>query len=308
MARHVENAQGGRLPRRAAAGRVGRPIRSSRAIPATRWPGVAAARRRRRVQLRPEGLRAQGKAFIEALRLFSHLANVGDRRSLVIHPASTTHFRSMPPRAGRDHAGDDPPVDRARGRRRPDRGPEARPEGGGGARHEAETSAHRPGGVTPAASLRSRPALHRLLSTARSTTTRSGRCLRAGARTTAMACSPSTCRPHAQRRPGLRDVEAMADWTLALLDAAGVQRGPAGHSMGSLVALEAAGRAPGSRQPPGDVRHLLSDGGSGALLELSVSAPAEGHRPRRDVLHLDAAPKPSLSGAGHCGCAALRRS
>jgi O-acetylhomoserine (thiol)-lyase len=39
------------------------------------------------------GTRAQGKAFIEALAIFSHLANVGDCRSLVIHPASTTHFR-----------------------------------------------------------------------------------------------------------------------------------------------------------------------------------------------------------------------
>jgi O-acetylhomoserine (thiol)-lyase len=40
-----------------------------------------------------KGNRAQGRAFIEALKLFSHLANVGDCRSLVIHPASTTHFR-----------------------------------------------------------------------------------------------------------------------------------------------------------------------------------------------------------------------
>jgi O-acetylhomoserine (thiol)-lyase len=40
-----------------------------------------------------KGSRAQGRAFIESLRLFSHLANVGDCRSLVIHPASTTHFR-----------------------------------------------------------------------------------------------------------------------------------------------------------------------------------------------------------------------
>ncbi len=39
------------------------------------------------------GSRAQGKAFVEALKIFSHLANVGDCRSLVIHPASTTHFR-----------------------------------------------------------------------------------------------------------------------------------------------------------------------------------------------------------------------
>lgn len=35
--------------------------------------------------------RAAGQKFIESLHLFSHLANVGDARSLVIHPASTTH-------------------------------------------------------------------------------------------------------------------------------------------------------------------------------------------------------------------------
>ena len=40
-----------------------------------------------------KGDRAQGRVFIENLKLFSHLANVGDCRSLVIHPASTTHFR-----------------------------------------------------------------------------------------------------------------------------------------------------------------------------------------------------------------------
>ena len=40
-----------------------------------------------------KGSRAQGQAFVESLKLFSHLANVGDCRSLVIHPASTTHFR-----------------------------------------------------------------------------------------------------------------------------------------------------------------------------------------------------------------------
>ena len=36
------------------------------------------------------GLEA-GKKFIDALQIFSHLANVGDAKSLVIHPASTTH-------------------------------------------------------------------------------------------------------------------------------------------------------------------------------------------------------------------------
>jgi O-acetylhomoserine (thiol)-lyase len=37
------------------------------------------------------GGREAGRTFIEALSLFSHLANVGDAKSLVIHPASTTH-------------------------------------------------------------------------------------------------------------------------------------------------------------------------------------------------------------------------
>ena len=37
--------------------------------------------------------REAGKTFIERLKIFSHLANVGDAKSLVIHPASTTHFR-----------------------------------------------------------------------------------------------------------------------------------------------------------------------------------------------------------------------
>jgi O-acetylhomoserine (thiol)-lyase len=39
------------------------------------------------------GGREAGRRFIEALRVFSHLANVGDAKSLVIHPASTTHYR-----------------------------------------------------------------------------------------------------------------------------------------------------------------------------------------------------------------------
>jgi O-acetylhomoserine (thiol)-lyase len=39
------------------------------------------------------GGRAAGRAFIENVAVFSHLANVGDAKSLVIHPASTTHHR-----------------------------------------------------------------------------------------------------------------------------------------------------------------------------------------------------------------------
>ena len=38
-----------------------------------------------------DGGRAAGERFIERLELISHLANVGDARTLVIHPASTTH-------------------------------------------------------------------------------------------------------------------------------------------------------------------------------------------------------------------------
>lgn len=38
-----------------------------------------------------KGGRASGQKFIEGLKLFSHLANVGDAKSLAIHPATTTH-------------------------------------------------------------------------------------------------------------------------------------------------------------------------------------------------------------------------
>ena len=40
-----------------------------------------------------KGGRAAGQRFIEKVELLSHLANVGDAKSLVIHPASTTHHR-----------------------------------------------------------------------------------------------------------------------------------------------------------------------------------------------------------------------
>ena len=38
-----------------------------------------------------KGGRAAGRKFIETVELASHLANVGDAKTLVIHPASTTH-------------------------------------------------------------------------------------------------------------------------------------------------------------------------------------------------------------------------
>ena len=43
------------------------------------------------------GGQAAGEKFIDNLELFSHLANVGDARSLAIHPASTTHSQLSGP-------------------------------------------------------------------------------------------------------------------------------------------------------------------------------------------------------------------
>ena len=51
-------------------------------------------RHRRRAAL--AGGVAAGKAFVDALTLHSHVANIGDVRSLVIHPASTTHSQLTP--------------------------------------------------------------------------------------------------------------------------------------------------------------------------------------------------------------------
>ena len=42
------------------------------------------------------GGEAAGRAFINALALFYHVANIGDARSLAIHPASTTHSQLSP--------------------------------------------------------------------------------------------------------------------------------------------------------------------------------------------------------------------
>jgi O-acetylhomoserine/O-acetylserine sulfhydrylase-like pyridoxal-dependent enzyme len=44
----------------------------------------------------PEQQRARGEAFIDNVEMFAHLANVGDCRTLVIHPASTTHQQLTP--------------------------------------------------------------------------------------------------------------------------------------------------------------------------------------------------------------------
>ena len=41
-----------------------------------------------------DGGREEAWAFIDALKLHSNLANIGDTRSLVVHPATTTHSQS----------------------------------------------------------------------------------------------------------------------------------------------------------------------------------------------------------------------
>ena len=54
-----------------------------------------------------KGGRKAGAAFIEGLELFSHLANVGDAKSLVIHPASTTHQQMSAEELAAAGVGDD---------------------------------------------------------------------------------------------------------------------------------------------------------------------------------------------------------
>ena len=94
MARHVANAQA------VAEFLAGQPL-----VETVSYPGLSTHPDHALAQkLLPRGAgavfsfdlkasREQGRAFIESLKLFSHLANVGDAKSLVIHPASTTHFR-----------------------------------------------------------------------------------------------------------------------------------------------------------------------------------------------------------------------
>jgi O-acetylhomoserine (thiol)-lyase len=92
MARHVANAQ-------AVAGF----LESHAAVAWVKYPGLeshpdhALARRQMPngagaiMSFGIKGGRKAGARLIERLKLFSHLANVGDAKSLVIHPASTTH-------------------------------------------------------------------------------------------------------------------------------------------------------------------------------------------------------------------------
>jgi O-acetylhomoserine (thiol)-lyase len=91
---HRQHREDRRLPRDAGGG-------GERAPPGR--PHASATMRSRRGSTRAarsailsfelKGGRDAGRKFIEKLSLFSHLANIGDAKSLVIHPATTTHFR-----------------------------------------------------------------------------------------------------------------------------------------------------------------------------------------------------------------------
>jgi O-acetylhomoserine (thiol)-lyase len=92
MQRHVENAAA-----------VARYLEGHPSVERVHHPGLASSRYRPLVEkYLPRGAgavfsfdlrggREAGQRFIRALTLWSHLANVGDAKSLVIHPASTTH-------------------------------------------------------------------------------------------------------------------------------------------------------------------------------------------------------------------------
>ena len=94
MARHVDNTR-----------RVVQFLTGESTVAAVRYPELEGhPDRELAAKLLPKGCgavfsfdlcggRKAGIAFVDALNVFSHLANVGDARSLVIHPASTTHHR-----------------------------------------------------------------------------------------------------------------------------------------------------------------------------------------------------------------------
>jgi O-acetylhomoserine (thiol)-lyase len=92
MARHVENAKAiaGYLASHALVSSVtypGLPTSRYRALVDKYLPGGAGAV----FSFDCRGGRTAGQDFIRGVTLWSHLANVGDSKSLIIHPASTTH-------------------------------------------------------------------------------------------------------------------------------------------------------------------------------------------------------------------------
>ena len=197
-----------------------------------------------------KGGRDAGRRFIEACRLASHLANVGDAKTLVIHPASTTHLQVGAEALAAAGVGEDmirlsvgleDPGDIIDGSRSRPAPRAARPDGDGPATAttRACSSPTRAGGSIPAS--------RRCCScTAPAWTTRSGRCRRATSPIAAGMRWPSTCRATAAATGELlTSIEAMADWLARLIEALGIARAAlVGHSMGALAVLACAARAP----------------------------------------------------------------
>jgi O-acetylhomoserine (thiol)-lyase len=102
MPRHCENAL-----------KVARHLESHKAVAWVNYPGLASHKDHASAKkylsdgqgailgfgikaADPDKAMAAGKAFINATKLCSHLANIGDAKTLVIHPASTTHQQLSP--------------------------------------------------------------------------------------------------------------------------------------------------------------------------------------------------------------------
>ena len=210
-----------------------------------------------------KGNREQGKKFIEALKVFSHLANVGDCRSLVIHPASTTHFRMTDEALARrrHRAGHDPPVDRPGRSGRPDRRPEARAEGGRegeGLSMELTVNGHRTfcytGGKPFDAAKPTVVFIHGVLNDHSVWILQTRYFAHHGWNVLAPDL-PGHC-SSAGEPPA--SVEEAADFVLALLDAARREAGGAGRPQLRLADRAGGRRArAGARQPPGAGRHGL---------------------------------------------------
>jgi pimeloyl-ACP methyl ester carboxylesterase len=111
--------------------------------------------------------------------------------------------------------------------------------------------------------------------------------------------------------PVLADVEALADWVLAVLDAAGVERAAlVGHSMGSLIALEAAARAPERITRLAMLGTAYPMKVSAALLDMARDHPLKAIDMTNAFSHSGFAAKPSYPGPGswlHGGNRALAR-
>ena len=87
---------------------VARALRSHPKVSKVIYPGVMEGEPRRRADaylkggyggllgFELKGGRDAGRRFIDALQMFYHVANIGDARSLAIHPASTTHSQLTP--------------------------------------------------------------------------------------------------------------------------------------------------------------------------------------------------------------------